>query len=115
MLTRESFLKAAAPGRLEAFEAPDVGKVYLRVLTLAELGPVVKRQEAEPTGSLKGAAILVAATLCDKDRKALFDVSSHVDIEALCDLPFSLIRAISDAAAKVNGLGETAVKDAEKN
>lgn len=115
MLTRESFLAAFATGRVEAVSTPGVEGAFLRVLTLAELEPVIKRQSALPEGSLKAAAILVAATLCDANRQALFDVGSDLDLDKIASLPYSVVRTLSDQAARVNGLGADAAKDAEKN
>ena len=115
MLTRQSFLAAFAVGRVEAVSEPGVEGAFVRVLTLAELEPVIKRQSALPEGSLKSAAILVAATLCDGNRQALFDVNSDVDLEVIASLPYNVVRSLSEQAARVNGLTESAVKDAEKN
>lgn len=115
MLTRESFVAIAVGPRLVPAGHPDFPEASLRVLTLAELEPVSRLQGKEPPGSLRIAAILVAATLCNGDRETLFDVTKPEDIDTLCSLPFGLVSALSKQAAAVNGLGDDAVKDAEKN
>lgn len=116
LMNRSEFLAAVQTVQVEAVPCPEMGgTVYVRALTLRALGPVAARQAKEPEGSLKGAAVLVAATLCGPDGATLFDPSKDDDIEALCDLPFVVVRRLSDAATALNGLGEAAVKDAAKN
>jgi hypothetical protein len=118
MTTKESFLASIRRDRIEAVRY-DAGHgartVGVRVLTLAQLDPVVKRQNALPAGSIKSAAILLAATLCDEDANPLFDIAKDEDIEEICNFPHPVVRLLSDAAARVNGLSGDAAKDAEKN
>jgi hypothetical protein len=118
MITRDSFLASIRSNRVEAvtYDAGDgAAKVFVRVLTLAQLDPVVRRQNALPAGSIKSAAILLAATLCDDGGGVLFDIGKDEDIEVICGFPHPVVRLLSDAAARVNGLSGDAAKDAEKN
>ncbi|HEX5277563.1 MAG TPA: hypothetical protein VFW42_07845 [Fluviicoccus sp.] len=110
MLTREELL--AAPFRFEDVTTPR-GVVRVRTMSAAAR----ERFEAAMAGERKAdlesiRAQWVSVCCCDEAGSPLF---GQDDVPALALLDYSIIAPLFTAALRLNGMGENAVEEAEKN
>ena len=120
-MIREMILKpqGISEVKIEEFENP----VYIRRMTAAERAALVKRTvkfeddkvQVEYSNLYDSMARLVSVTLCDENGNRIFS-DSEEDIKELlekCDA--MILEKLYNEAAKLNGLGEEAIKTASKN
>lgn len=109
LLNKDEFFKAAAVRH----EDVPVGKRLLRLGELTADGRDMFLTSI-PTGAnlAEFQARLVAATAID-DAGAL--VFTAADIENLRRLPAGVLNTLANAASRLNGIGQQALEDAEKN
>ena len=96
-LNRDAILKAGL--RREAVSVPDLGgEVYVRVLTLREVGEIQHAQKdaADPL-SVYPRLVMLAAV--NEDGSPLFDPN---DKEAVAGLPWPVVNTIAEAALRIS-------------
>ena len=113
-LSKKDILSAPS-GKTVSFEVPEWGgEVSVKSLNVRErdeLGKIIS--DANDKGD--NATILlaiIALTLVDKEGNQLF---TSEEAEALADKSATTIENIAMEALKINGLGDKAVEEAEKN
>lgn len=95
----------------EAVKIPNMGEVYIRVMTGAEaMAYSMEGGTMDGQPGLLSASLLVY-TVCDSDGQPLF---TKEDIPTLANLPFPVYQTLVKTAQRLNALDIT-LEDVEKN
>jgi len=120
-MIREMILKpqGISEVKIEEFENP----VYIRRMTAAERAAFIKSAvkfendevKVEYSNLFENMARLVSVTLCDENGKRIFSDSDEDIKEMLEKCDAIILEKLYNKAARLNGLGEDAIKTASKN
>lgn len=106
-------IRAAEAKNMEPVECPAWGvTIYLRPITLAARAKLAKHVEDHGDDDVQAAAFIIQHCACDETGAPVF---ADLSIDDVLNLDAATLGLISDAATKLNGMGEDAVGDAEKN
>jgi len=108
-LTRDQILARRAQLPREEIDVPELGgPVFIRVLTLKEVGEI-QRETKAGQDPLRMYPKLIALACCDDDGKPLF---VGQDIAVIDDLPWPAVDHLARAILKLNKMGpDDAPKD----
>lgn len=96
-----------------AVEIPSLDtSVFVRGLTLAEVGEIQKEQQRKDSTALAVNRKIIEIAACNEDGSALF---VGEDAKLIDGLPFAIVDAIASAAMDLSGLNKDAEDAAQKN
>ena len=106
-LTRDQILSKRPELPREAVSVPELGgDVYVRVLTLKEVGEIQRDQKTNPD-SLRMYPRIISLGCVSEDGSSLFIGD---DIKIIESLPWPAVEALATAILKINRMGEFAPK-----
>jgi len=116
MSIRDKVSKLAGASTLETFNAPGIGEVFLRRMSAAEFDKLIAGVKSQHGGDIQRRgnwrAWLVSQVLCESDGSRVFGDGEE---GFLGQLPSSTIQSLYDRFCAMNGLGDDAQKELEKN
>jgi hypothetical protein len=111
MLTKEQLLAAAEPA-IETVPVPGLGDIRVKVMDGFARDDLQKTLQAQGTSDSVYFSALIVATVVDEAGAPMFALD---DVDTLRAKSAEFVRKIGMASAKVNALGDSQTKEAEKN